>query len=83
VISFLIESSRRNKRIQHNPAFAGRQDSSPAIGLDEVTEFFTMRDNGSAEEQAIPAFGFVFSEVTDFFTIDGKGLRWGTGANSS
>jgi len=42
-----------------------------------------MREKTSAEEQAKPAFGFVFGEVTDFFTIDGKRLRRGTGVNSS
>ena len=78
-----MRKSRRNKRIQHDPACAGRQDSSPAIGLVEVTELFTMREIASVEEQAKPAFDFVFSEVTDFFTIDGNGPRWGTSANSS
>ena len=65
-VSFLIESSRRNKRIQYNLAFAERQDSSPAIGLVEVTELFTMREIVSAEEQAKPVFWFRFQRSNRF-----------------
>jgi hypothetical protein len=42
-----------------------------------------MREIASVEEQAKPAFVSFSSEVTDFFTIDGNGLRWGTDANST
>ena len=65
-VSFLIESSRRNKRIQYNSAFAERQDSSPAIGLVEVTELFTMREIESVEEQAKPVFWFRFQRSNRF-----------------
>src|SRR5262245_66553348 len=42
-----------------------------------------MRENSIRRGTSDAGFGFVFSEVTDFFTIDGNRLRWGTGANSS